>query len=144
MLKIPNLRDLPSRSYLVRQDANIQSHPGSGFLSSEGPWGLKMAHGAQILSGTYLSDYWTRADSRFAPSQWETALLCNDVSYWPGASLESALLDQFLLKHWGLNKMANILQMIILNAFSWKKAVCVLLAISLKFVLLTISQLCFR
>ena len=30
-------------------------------------------------------------DSRFAPSQWETALLCNDVSHWLGASLESAL-----------------------------------------------------
>ena len=30
------------------------------------------------------------ADSRFAPSQWETALLCNDVSHWLGASLESA------------------------------------------------------
>ena len=34
---------------------------------------------------------YTRADSRFAPSQWETALLCNDVSHWLGASLESAL-----------------------------------------------------
>ena len=32
-----------------------------------------------------------RADSRFAPSQWETALLCNDVSHWLGGSLESAL-----------------------------------------------------
>ena len=31
------------------------------------------------------------ANSRFAPSQWETALLCNDVSHWLGASLESAL-----------------------------------------------------
>ena len=31
-----------------------------------------------------------RADSRSAPSQWETALLCNDVSHWRGASLESA------------------------------------------------------
>ena len=31
------------------------------------------------------------AGSRFAPSQWETALLCNDVSHWLGASLESAL-----------------------------------------------------
>ena len=31
------------------------------------------------------------ADSRFAPSQWEMALLCNDVSYWLDASLESAL-----------------------------------------------------
>ena len=32
-----------------------------------------------------------RAYSRFAPSQWETALLCNDVSHWLGANLESAL-----------------------------------------------------
>ena len=32
-----------------------------------------------------------RADSRFAASQWETALLCNDVSHWLGASLKSAL-----------------------------------------------------
>ena len=32
-----------------------------------------------------------RADSRFAPSQWETVLLCNHVSHWLGASLESAL-----------------------------------------------------
>ena len=32
-----------------------------------------------------------RADSRFAPSQWETALLCNDVSHWLGTNLESAL-----------------------------------------------------
>ena len=33
-----------------------------------------------------------RADSRFAPSQWETALLCNDVSHWLVASPESTLL----------------------------------------------------
>ena len=33
-----------------------------------------------------------RADCRFVPSQWETALLCNDVSHWLGVSLESALL----------------------------------------------------
>ena len=32
-----------------------------------------------------------KADFRFAPSQWETALFCNDVSHWLGASLESAL-----------------------------------------------------
>ena len=32
-----------------------------------------------------------RVDSRFAPSQWETALLCNDVSPWLGANLESTL-----------------------------------------------------
>ena len=32
-----------------------------------------------------------RADFRFAPSQWETALLGNDGFHWLGASLESAL-----------------------------------------------------
>ena len=32
-----------------------------------------------------------RADSSFAPSQWGTALLCNDLSHWLGANLESAL-----------------------------------------------------
>ena len=32
-----------------------------------------------------------RADSRFAPHQWETVLLCNNVSHWLGANLESAL-----------------------------------------------------
>ena len=32
-----------------------------------------------------------RAVSRFVPSQWETVLLCNDVSHWLGASLESTL-----------------------------------------------------
>ena len=31
------------------------------------------------------------ADSRFPLSQWEAALLCNDVSHWLGANLDSAL-----------------------------------------------------
>ena len=38
-----------------------------------------------------LSQSQFRTDSRFAPSQWEAALLCNDVSHWLGASQESAL-----------------------------------------------------
>ena len=33
-----------------------------------------------------------RADSRLAPSQWETSLHSNAVSHWLGAKLESALL----------------------------------------------------
>ena len=37
--------------------------------------------------------YRDRADSRFAPIKWETALLCNDVSHWLGANLESVLRD---------------------------------------------------
>ena len=32
-----------------------------------------------------------RADSRIAPSQWGAVFLCNDVSHWLGARLESAL-----------------------------------------------------
>ena len=40
-----------------------------------------------------IDRYMITADSRFAPSHWETALLCNDVSYWLGVSLESALHD---------------------------------------------------
>ena len=31
------------------------------------------------------------AEFRFAPSQWETVLLCNDFSHWLGANLESDL-----------------------------------------------------
>ena len=38
---------------------------------------------------TVLYIFW--ADSRFAPSQWETALFCNDASHWLGTNLESAL-----------------------------------------------------
>ena len=38
-----------------------------------------------------------RACSRFAPSQWETALLCNDVSHWLHASLESTLLQRIVI-----------------------------------------------
>ena len=34
-----------------------------------------------------------RVDSKLASSQWETTLLCNDVSHWLGANLVSALLD---------------------------------------------------
>ena len=40
-----------------------------------------------IRSGTC-----SRADSRFAPSQWDTSLQSNAVSHWLGANLESALL----------------------------------------------------
>ena len=38
----------------------------------------------------HKADTLSRADCRFAPSQWEIALLCNDASHWLGASLESA------------------------------------------------------
>ena len=34
---------------------------------------------------------YSRADSRFVPSQWQTALQSNALFHWLGASLESAL-----------------------------------------------------
>ena len=40
-----------------------------------------------------------RADSRFAPSQWEAVLHCNGVSHWLGTSLESALECQVTMSH---------------------------------------------
>ena len=39
----------------------------------------------------------SKADSRFAPSQWERVLLCNDVSHWLVESLKSALFSIPLL-----------------------------------------------
>ena len=54
------------------------------------PFGLSV----QVLN--FFVFHWVhlilRADSRFAPSQWETLLLCDDVSHWLGASLESAMI----------------------------------------------------
>ena len=40
-----------------------------------------------------------RADSRFAPSHWETSLQSNAVSHWLGANLESALLTVYPKKY---------------------------------------------
>ena len=53
---------------------------------------------------------WTihRADSRFAPSQWETVLLCNDVSHWLGANLEPAQADsRFAPSQWETALLCN-------------------------------------
>ena len=55
--------------------------------TEQNPFPISCHHPTQHL--TFLL-YINRADSRFAPSQWET-LLCNDVSHWLGASLELAL-----------------------------------------------------
>ena len=37
-----------------------------------------------------------KADSRLAPSQWETPLQSNALSHWLGANLESALISLLL------------------------------------------------
>ena len=52
----------------------------------------------------YIPEHIHRAGYRFEPSQWETALLCNDVSHWLGANLESAPIqhdqDYFFRRTW--------------------------------------------
>ena len=42
-------------------------------------------------SSMMRGQYHIRADSRLAPSQWETSLQSNAVSHWLGANLESTL-----------------------------------------------------
>ena len=61
--------------------------------------------------------FYYRADSMFAPSQWETALLCNDVSHWLGANIESALpyiLNWYLRQRHGFDIIATTLRFVIL------------------------------
>ena len=81
------------------QHAMTWQHSSLGhylYTNLEWPWGCCWSTDA---SGDLLVDMYSscilihEADSRFAPSQWETALLCNDVSHWLGASLESALIQ---------------------------------------------------
>ena len=43
------------------------------------------------VAPSLISPFGYMAYTRFAPSLWETALLCNDISHWLGTSLESAL-----------------------------------------------------
>ena len=49
--------------------------------------------------------------SRFAPSKWETALPCNDVPHWRGASLESAMFCPYWnvgqWRTWWYNKLTH-------------------------------------
>ena len=51
--------------------------------------------------------FWTciRADSRFSHSQWETVLLCNDVSHWLAANQVSHVC---VWTHWGLHRMVMV------------------------------------
>ena len=62
----------------------------------------------------------TRADSRFAPSQWETSLQSNTVSHWLGANLESALYNMMLYHMiwcttWLRPRLLGVQTLVILN-----------------------------
>ena len=62
---------------------------------------LQSATNHQCICGTQLNRHNTnRADSRFAPSQWETLLRSDVVSHWLGATPESGLYqhDKFSTK----------------------------------------------
>ena len=52
---------------------------------------LHDSHISLRTAGRSQRGIYYRADSRFVPSQWQAVLLCNDVSHWVGANLESAL-----------------------------------------------------
>ena len=62
-----------------------------GWKPCFNPWSnsLMVSIYPDMLSHLHSKHY--RADSRFAPSQWETALLCKDVSHRLGTNLKSAL-----------------------------------------------------
>ena len=64
------------------------------FITSSLSFKLSLVSGLhQIITKPISEPIMTkiRVDSRFALSQWEMALLCNDISHWLGESLESAL-----------------------------------------------------
>ena len=65
-----------------------------------------------------------RVDFRFAPSQWETALLCNDVSHWLGTKLELALLNRYTSRGIIINSQVSRSQIIILNTWRPKQNYC--------------------
>ena len=58
-----------------------------GGTEARGRWYMDAGYWKTQTDNNLLS--WKfRADSRFAPNQWETALRCNDVSHWLGVRLE--------------------------------------------------------
>ena len=67
--------------------------PRYEFSCSEILWDLLVRH---IGEKSNLH----RADSKFAPSQWETSLQSNAVSHWLGANLESALPPPWCHQEW--------------------------------------------
>ena len=84
-----------------------------------------------LASTCIMVTAYNRADSKFVPHQWETALLCNDVSHWLGANLVSSLYKhlisvirvKFVLIHcrYGVSLELRIswLQCIILSTDFW-------------------------
>ena len=90
----PSLSDVGQRPLLTchvgtYQAAAKETDPNQFHSLSQPTW--HRALGQPQIAGEGLKAYYHRADSRFSPNQWEEALLCNNISHWLGASLESAL-----------------------------------------------------
>ena len=78
---------------------DVNSGSATRWASTNRPWPLCWFDNKEIkwpLPVQCNKSYLHRADFRFAPSQWETALLCSDLSHWLGTSHESALLQPLL------------------------------------------------
>ena len=59
--------------------------------STGGDWRSRTA---SCLNTEYQKCIYSKANSMFAPSQWEASLQSNAVSHWQGANLESALYSE--------------------------------------------------
>ena len=109
---IPMLKIRRSRPYYLQHGNPI---PGKDCLCIEtGPrspwWNFLYWQDDVFMLKLVQKDIWFRGDSRFALSQWETVLLCNDVSHWLGASLESALwLVSLCWENFSLVKLVNLI-----------------------------------
>ena len=67
----------------------------AGCLGPQGPIKSSTLCDVKLITakifGIFPHRSFNKADFRFAPNQWEMALLCKDVSHWLGTSLESGL-----------------------------------------------------
>ena len=66
---------------------------------------------------------WSRADSRYVPSQWETSLQSNTVSHWLCANLESAL-PLYQLTAWEIKSemlITGMKKFVMPTGFSWQE-----------------------
>ena len=79
--------------------------PLGKLRSMTGPWKVDRCQNHWM----YVHTVYIRVDSRFATSQWEMALLCNDVSHWLVANLESAIRadSRFATSQWETSLQSN-------------------------------------
>ena len=93
-MPFPCLRfDLPpSKGYTIaHRFIKNQKEPIRGFGIIA--WNGNARRWNHYILRSFLLGRYDRADSRFAPSQWETSLQSNAVSHWLVANLESAMYE---------------------------------------------------